>query len=282
MFSLYSLGILGVVFKENKCICFCKSNENWSKTTKTYFCFLINKNCTDLKKILDWYWSKNSTHIAYPVSKRLTTLLLRGHLLWEEDGAIELWRLKSPFSERIWELSTFVWWNVEEQNGRRRRQQEKSSIMHWSVKTRNSYLPSSSRSIRTQSHWSFTRGRCVIRLSNLEDIRNQVPERWRSHSKVVGISTLCRLQEVQNIRVLWDNCFLDLKTGSNAIALQKESRSPDSLLSHLWSWGIDHELLPRIPRAWCWLWILCRKEQIKTREFSFSNMERIQEWLTLA
>ena len=32
--------------------------------------------------------------IAYPVSKRLTTLLRHGHLPREEDGAIEFWRLK--------------------------------------------------------------------------------------------------------------------------------------------------------------------------------------------
>ena len=31
---------------------------------------------------------------AYPVSKRLTTLLRHGHLLREDDGAIEFWRLK--------------------------------------------------------------------------------------------------------------------------------------------------------------------------------------------
>ena len=34
------------------------------------------------------------SHIAYPVSKRLTTLLRHGHLPREEDGAIEFWRLK--------------------------------------------------------------------------------------------------------------------------------------------------------------------------------------------
>ena len=33
------------------------------------------------------------SHIAYPVSKRLS-ILLHGQLLREEDGAIELWRLK--------------------------------------------------------------------------------------------------------------------------------------------------------------------------------------------
>ena len=34
------------------------------------------------------------SHIAYPVSKRLSTLLRTGDLPREEDGAIELWRLK--------------------------------------------------------------------------------------------------------------------------------------------------------------------------------------------
>ena len=34
------------------------------------------------------------SHIAYPVSKQLSTLLRQGDLLREEDGAIEFWRLK--------------------------------------------------------------------------------------------------------------------------------------------------------------------------------------------
>ena len=63
-------------------------------------------------------------------------------------------------SERIWELSALVWWNVEEWNDRRRRQQEKISILYWLVRTRNSLPPSSSRSFRTQSHWSLTTGQC--------------------------------------------------------------------------------------------------------------------------
>ena len=34
------------------------------------------------------------SNIAFPVSKRLITLLRHGHLPREEDGAIEFWRLK--------------------------------------------------------------------------------------------------------------------------------------------------------------------------------------------
>ena len=33
--------------------------------------------------------------------------------------------------------------------------------MYWLVRTRNSLSPSSSRSFRTQSHWSFSTGQCV-------------------------------------------------------------------------------------------------------------------------
>ena len=98
---------------------------------------------------------------AYPVAKRLNTLLRHGQLPREEDGAIEFWKLRRWSSEQIWALSTLVWWNVEEQNGRRRKQQEKISILYWPVRTRNSLSLSSSRSFRTQSHWSCTSGQCV-------------------------------------------------------------------------------------------------------------------------
>ena len=64
-------------------------------------------------------------------------------------------------SEQIWALSMLVWWNVEEYNGKRRRQQEKISILYWPVRTRNSLPASSSRSFRTQSHWSIITGQCV-------------------------------------------------------------------------------------------------------------------------
>ena len=74
------------------------------------------------------------------------------------DRILEIKRLSS---ERIWALSMLVWWNVEEQNGRRRRQQENISILYWFFRTRNSSSPSSSRSFRTQSHWSFTTGKCA-------------------------------------------------------------------------------------------------------------------------
>ena len=48
--------------------------------------------------ICEWFWTDidpgTYSNIAFPVSKRLTTLLRHGHLPREEDGAIEFWRLK--------------------------------------------------------------------------------------------------------------------------------------------------------------------------------------------
>ena len=59
--------------------------------------------------------------IAYPVAKRLTTLLRHGQLPREEDGVIEFWRLKDDLRNE-WEHSQHGSdEGVEEQNGRRRR-----------------------------------------------------------------------------------------------------------------------------------------------------------------
>ena len=89
----------------------------------------------------DLLWQDNLTHCLCQ--------------LWWNDWILETERWSS---EQIWALSTLVWWNVEEQNGRRRRQQENISILYWFVRTRNSLSPSSS--IRLQSYWSYSTGQC--------------------------------------------------------------------------------------------------------------------------
>ena len=40
-------------FVENECTCFCEPIKGQSKTTKTYFCLLIYKNCTYRGKKVD-------------------------------------------------------------------------------------------------------------------------------------------------------------------------------------------------------------------------------------
>ena len=52
---------------------------------------------------------------AYPVAKRIVTLLRHGESPREEDGAIEFWRLKDDVQNKIWVLPILVWWCMEEQ-----------------------------------------------------------------------------------------------------------------------------------------------------------------------
>ena len=98
---------------EDQCTCFCKPNKGWSKTTQTYFCLLIYKNCRCRWKILDWYWAKNL--FAYRLSSFNTTEYSSlswwsTSRRWWSDWILEIKRWSS---ERIWVLSTLVWWNVE-------------------------------------------------------------------------------------------------------------------------------------------------------------------------
>ena len=97
--------------------------------------------------------------IAYPVSKRLSTLLRHGDLHGEDDGAIEFWILKDYLRNdfvrsQLW--SDEKWKSTVAKGGGNK----KRSIR------RNSLSPSSSRSFRTQSHWSFITGHCFSILNN--------------------------------------------------------------------------------------------------------------------
>ena len=98
---------------------------------------------------------------AFPVAKRLNTLLRHGQLLREEDGAIEFWRLKDDLRNKI-EHSQFwsddMWKSKMAGGGGNKKRLQ---ILYWLVRTRNSLPPSSSRSFRTQSHWFCIAGQCV-------------------------------------------------------------------------------------------------------------------------
>ena len=110
---------------------------------------------------MDWYWTRSSIRSSVPSGKKTkhssSAWTITSRRRWS-DRFLETERWSS---EHIWALSTLVWWCVEKQDGRRRRQQEKISILYWSIRTKNSILPSSSRSFGTQSHWSYTAGQCV-------------------------------------------------------------------------------------------------------------------------
>ena len=136
------------------------------KQTHEDVLLLINMNCTYRWKILDWYWARNLFVYRLPSVK---TIEYSSSSWWSTSRrrwSYWILEIKRLSSERIWVLSTLVWWNVEESNVRRRRQEEKISILYWSIRTRNSLSPSSSRSFRTQFHWSFTTRQHVLIPNN--------------------------------------------------------------------------------------------------------------------
>ena len=104
-------------------------------------------------------------------TRRIFTLRLCG--IEEIDSSSSSW--KTSTSRRWWSdwilenqrrssetfpaLSSLVWRQVEEKHGRRRRKQETMPGLYWFVRS-NLVPPSSSRSFRTQSHWSYFTGQC--------------------------------------------------------------------------------------------------------------------------
>ena len=114
-----------------------------------------------LERKMDRYWTRKEIEHRVPSGKKnensSSTRRTTSRRRWC-DRILESERLSS---ESSCALSTWVWWCIEEQDGRRRSQQEKIPVLYWSIRTRNSLSQSSWRSLRTQSHWSFIAGQCI-------------------------------------------------------------------------------------------------------------------------
>ena len=119
-------------------------------------------DCTYSWKNMDWYWTRSSIRSSLPSGKNnehsSSTRRTTSRRRWcDRNLETERWS-----SEQILVLSILVWWcQGRAQDGRRRRLQEQFSMLYWFVRTINSLPSSSSRSFRTQSHWSFTTGQCI-------------------------------------------------------------------------------------------------------------------------
>ena len=138
---------------------FCEPIKGQSKTTKTRFCQLFQKDHTYWGKNLDRCWTKRIFNLG----------------LWsveETNSSSSSWKSTSRkrWSDWILEnqrqswgtvslLSSLVWRQVEEYKGRRRKQQQ-ISVLYWFFR-RNSLSPSSSRSFWTQSYWFFITRQCL-------------------------------------------------------------------------------------------------------------------------
>ena len=109
---------------------------------------------------MDGHWTWSSIWSSVPSGKKTKHSSSTRRITSRRRWCDRILETKRWSSEQIWALSTLVWRNVEEQNGRRRRQQEKIPVLYWFFRN-NLVSPSSSWSFRTQSHWSYTSGQCV-------------------------------------------------------------------------------------------------------------------------
>ena len=167
--------------------------------------------------------------------------LRHGHLPREDDGAIEFWRIKDY-------LQTLVWCKVEEHHGKRRRNLENISVLYWFFR-RSSLPPSSPRSFRTQSCWSFITGQCLdpgrflqVRLSrwmcNQFTFHHQSridTGRSKFEQKTDGVLLACWSKRWKSQRP-W--IYRLLCTTSRAIHAQcMEETSRRGILGRYWSWN---------------------------------------------
>ena len=95
---------------------------------------------------------------AYEVSKKIIHLL-RQQEQWEENGAVPFLENKTTYSESICTNSLLVRQSMGSMLGSRRRSKMEISVLHWCFRN-NSFFPSSSRTYRTKSYWSFIAGQC--------------------------------------------------------------------------------------------------------------------------
>ena len=86
---------------ENECTCFCepikakaKPQRRISASSSTRTVLICERSWTDVEP-------ETCSHIAFSVSKRMSTLLRHGPLLREEDGAIEFWRLNDDLRNKL-------------------------------------------------------------------------------------------------------------------------------------------------------------------------------------
>ena len=96
----------------------------------------------------------------FEVLKKLIRLLRHGSLPRDDDGAIEFWRIENNLQTHF--LYCHHWsdnkWKSSMTGGGGG---NKKRFRYWPIRTSNSLSPSSSRSFRTQSHWSFITVQCI-------------------------------------------------------------------------------------------------------------------------
>ena len=165
-------------------------SRNWTTTIrKPPICSSEKMRCKRMYLILrvDQRLKQNHNNEILPAHPQKLSLLERelGLMLNQETVALRLSSVEEiDPSSSSWKSTSRQWWSdwlleiisfivfrtilcildiglmkVEEQHGKRMRKQEKISVLYWFFRT-NSVPPSSSRSFRTQSYWSFITRQC--------------------------------------------------------------------------------------------------------------------------
>ena len=137
---------VGRIRVDHECTCFCEPIKGSSKTTKTYSCLLIYKNCTCQWKILDWYWARNLFVYRLPSVK--TT-----------DYSSSSWSSTSRRRWSDWILEIKRVSSESFENSQHRSDDMRKSKMAAGGGNKKRF-PNSSRSFRTQSHFYFITEQC--------------------------------------------------------------------------------------------------------------------------
>ena len=131
-----------------------------SKTTKKRTCWLFTKNRSHGKKELDRYWTRETFSLrvrGFEESDSSSSSLTESTSRRRWSGSFL--ENKGKSSEPILTIYSLVWRSMESMFGSRRRSKKEIPVLYWWSRS-TCLLPSSSRTLRTQSYWSFIAGQC--------------------------------------------------------------------------------------------------------------------------
>ena len=139
----------------------CSQIKGESKTAKKRTCWFFIEHHSDEWKKVDWYWTRRIFFLCvrdFEESDQSSSTLSNSKTRRRRSSSIL--EDQEFSSESISTNNLLVGWSLEDMFVNRRRRSEKEiSVLYWYF--RNYWIsPSSSRTFRTQSHWSFITGQC--------------------------------------------------------------------------------------------------------------------------
>ena len=137
----------------------CSQIKGKSKTTKRRICWCTKYHSDKWKKV-DWYWTRRifflcvrdfgeSDWSSSTLSNSTTRRRRSSSILEDQEFS----------SESVSTSNLLVGWSLESMLVSRRRSKKEISALHRYFR-KNYLFPSSSRTFKTQSHWSFITGHC--------------------------------------------------------------------------------------------------------------------------